>query len=158
LRLGVLLALRRGGTAEGRKTLPRFLDDADAGVRRAAIQWVAEERLKEYADKLAPAAERPPISRELVQAFIAAEQILAGQSPAALDEAGGDEFVSRIVQDARRPAAFRAVALRMLRPDHPRLNAELLQEFVTGSGAALKEEAVRALAFRDDAASQQLLC
>jgi putative membrane-bound dehydrogenase-like protein len=157
LRLGVLLSLRRGRSAAGRKALPRFLDDADPGVRRAAIQWVAEERLKEYADKLPAAAERVPISRDLVQAFIAAEQILAGQSPAALDEAGGDEFVARIVRDAHRPAAFRAVALRMLRPDHPSLKADLLREFVAGRDAALKEEAVRALAFREDVASQQTL-
>jgi putative membrane-bound dehydrogenase-like protein len=157
LRLGVLLALRHGGTAEGRKTLPRFLDDADPGVRRAAIQWVAEDRLKEYADKLSAAAERPPISRDLVQAFIAAEQILAGQSPAALDEAGGDEFVSRIVRDARRPAAFRAVALRMLRPDHPNLKSDLLREFVEGHDVALKEEALRTLIFREDVVAQQTL-
>jgi putative membrane-bound dehydrogenase-like protein len=157
LRVGVLLALRQGGSSDGRTALSQFLEDTDPGVRRAAIQWVAEERLKEYAGQMSAAAERPPISRDLVQAFIAAEQILAGQSPAALDEAGGDEFVARLVRDARRPAAFRAVALRMLRPDYPALKSDLLREFVKGRDAALKEEAVRTLVFREDAISQETL-
>ena len=32
----------------GRKQLPKFLADPDPAVRRAAVQWVGEERLKEH--------------------------------------------------------------------------------------------------------------
>jgi putative membrane-bound dehydrogenase-like protein len=157
LRLGTLVALRRAGTAEARAALPRFLEDADPAVRRAAIQWVAEEGLKEHTGRLAMAAERPPISRDLVQAYLAAEQILAGRPPSSLDDNGADDSIARIVQDAAKPATFRAVALRMLRPDHPALKSKLLRDLAEGRDASLKEEAVRALAFRDDAASQDIL-
>ena len=67
LRLGILLALRRGGTVEGRKLLPRFLADADPGVRRAAVQWVGEERLQGYAEAIAAAAAREPVTRDLFE-------------------------------------------------------------------------------------------
>src|SRR5262249_42249208 len=72
LRLGALLALRRSGTAEGRLLLPKFLADADPDVRRAAIQWVGEERLRDHATLLSASAAKPPVTRELFEALLAA--------------------------------------------------------------------------------------
>ena len=58
LRLGVLLALRRSGDAAGRDALPAFLADADPGVRRAAVQWIGEERLRRFAAPMETAVAR----------------------------------------------------------------------------------------------------
>src|SRR5262249_37138725 len=71
LRVGILLALRRAGEAEGRLKLPQFLDDADPVVRRAAIQWVGEENLHQYANLAKAAAFLQPISREVFEAYLA---------------------------------------------------------------------------------------
>jgi putative membrane-bound dehydrogenase-like protein len=157
LRLGVLLALRRSGTAEGRAMLPRFLADADPGVRRAAIQWVGEERVREHAALLKEAAARPPVTRELFEALLASEELLAGTKRQPTDEPGGSEFVAKVLPDASQPAAFRALALRMLRPDHPAVKPALLSEFLNGKDSDLRKEAVRTLVLRTDEPSQNLL-
>jgi putative membrane-bound dehydrogenase-like protein len=157
LRVGVLLALRRGGDAAGRKALLQFLDDPDPGVRRAAIQWVAEERLREFVPRLDASASRPPVTRELVEALLAARQVLSGAGAGALDEAGAQDQVARVVTDACQPAAFRVVALRMLRADHPALKAELLGQLLEKGEPDLRRGAVGALALREDGPSQGLL-
>jgi putative heme-binding domain-containing protein len=154
LRLGVLLALRRGGTAEGRAVLPKFLADADPAVRRAAIQWVGEERLRDQAPLLRAAAARPPVTRELFEALLAADDFLAGGNHKPTDEVGGQDYIAKVVKDATQPPALRAIALRMLRPDHPTLTAAVLRSFVDGKDTTLRGEAVRTLALRADDASQ----
>jgi putative membrane-bound dehydrogenase-like protein len=148
LRLGLLLALRRTGDADARGLVPTFLKDDDPDVRRAAVQWVAEERLADRAGLVREAALRPPVTRELLQAYLAAEELLAGKSGANQGEAG-QEYVAAIVRDGKYPPAVRALALRMLRPDHPKLNAANLQGFLQGDSALAREAAV-ALASRED--------
>lgn len=158
MRLGLLLALRRTGDYLGQKGLPRFLDDPDPAVRRAAIQWVGEEGLKQYAPLLERAASRPPVRRDLLQALLAARQFLDAPKRVFSDEVGGDDFLARIVADTGQPAAFRAGALRMLRPDHPSLTAPVLRRLLGGSDTSLQDEALRTLAFRSDGPCQALLC
>ncbi len=157
LRLGILLALRRAGEAAGRAALPRFLADADPDVRRAAIQWVGEEGLRDYAPLLQTSAAQPPVTRELFEALLASNQFLAGTKRKPTDEPSGEAFIAPIVGDAAQPPAFRALALRMLRPDHPALRPDLLRQFVEGSDPALQREALRTLALRRDEPSQEIL-
>jgi putative membrane-bound dehydrogenase-like protein len=157
LRLGLLLALRRSGDEEGRKRLPDFLADADPEVRRAAIQWVGEERLREYADQLQAAAARAPVTRELFEALLAANEFLAGNKPTVRDEIGSEVFVARILQDDSQPPAFRLLSLRMLRPDHPAVRVGLLKKFLDGKDPDLRREAMRTLSQRADDESQELL-
>jgi putative membrane-bound dehydrogenase-like protein len=156
-RLGVLLALRRSGEAEGLAQLPRFLDDADPSIRRAAIQWVAEEHLTEHKDAIAKAAAKEPVTRELFEALLAAQQMLDADPKKPLPESSGEEFVARIVKDPKQPAVFRTLSLRMLRPDHPSLTTELLNSMLTGGDAGARKEAIRTLAMRADEPSQKLL-
>jgi putative membrane-bound dehydrogenase-like protein len=157
LRLGILLTLRRCGDEEGRNQLPDFLADSDPDVRRAAIQWVGEEGLKEHADRLRQAAARPPVTRELFEALLAANDFLAGRKPFARDEAGSEAFVATILQDDSQPPAFRLLSLRMLRPDHPGVRVGLLRQLLEGKDQDLRREAVRTLCQRADEGSQELL-
>jgi putative heme-binding domain-containing protein len=156
LRLGALLALRRAGE-EGRALLPKFLADDSPEVRRAAIQWVGEGRLKEHQSLLRPAAARAPVTRELFEALLAATELLAGKVRGASDESAGAEYAARFLKDPDQPAAFRALALRMLRPDHPAVTVGLLNQFLAGGDKGLRAEAVRALALRADGPAQELL-
>jgi putative membrane-bound dehydrogenase-like protein len=155
-RLGVLLALR---WADRPGTLPIFLQDDDPSIRRAAIQWVAEERLDKYADLLDKAAAKEPHSREVFEAWLAAKEILDNPGPLKdpTKEPAGDALVLKVLKDAKQPAALRALALHMLRPDHPNLKLADLTPLLTGGDKALRTEAIRALAWRSDAESQKLL-
>jgi putative membrane-bound dehydrogenase-like protein len=155
LRLGVLLALRRAGEATGRKHLPKFLADPDPAVRRAAIQWVGEERLKEFQESIADSAAKEPVTRDLFEALLAATAMLADGGKSS-PETSGEEHLARVVKDVKQPAVFRTFALRMLRPDHPVLTTDLLAEMLKGP-QPLRSEVVRTMAMRADAGTQRML-
>lgn len=153
-RLGALLALRAAGD-EGRTALPEFLADTDPDVRRAAIQWVGEEGLKDHVEPMRAAAAKAPVSREVFTAWLAAESLLAGAKPT--QDEMIEESLLRVLRDGSRPAAVQAMALRMLRPDHPSLRTQELRKFFTRPDTSLRTEAVRSLALRSDSEAQTLL-
>jgi len=159
LRLGVLLALRRVAQTPKETKLLMFLDDADPAIRRASIQWVGEERLHEYARLLDKAAAKPPVTRELFEAWLAAKELLAnpGNLKNPNNEPGGDVFVLKVVGDAKQPASFRALALRMLRPDHAKLTLATLLALAKDSDLAMRGEAIKTLTWRGNATAQQAL-
>jgi putative heme-binding domain-containing protein len=157
MRVGALLALRRTGKREATQSLRGFLNDADPAVRRAAIQWVAEEHLSEFEPALEDAVDRRPISRQVFEAYVAAKEILAGVTRTPSDEPSGEEFVAKILLDESQSASLRALALRSLRPDHPALQTSQLERWISTGDAGVRNEAVRTLAARPDPASQRLL-
>jgi hypothetical protein len=118
---------------------------------------VGEERLREYAPLLKTSASRAPVTRELFEALLASEDLLRGVSRTPRDEPAGEQFIAKVIRDRAQPPAVRAVALRMLRPDHPAVGASDLHEFLNGPDADLRREAARTLALRADEPSQELL-
>jgi putative heme-binding domain-containing protein len=157
VRLGALLALRRLEEGRGRDLLAKFLDDTDPEVRRAAVQWVGEERLTRYKDAIARAAAKAPVKRDLFEAMLASQALLDGKKWDSSVEPSGEVYVAVIVKDAKQPAVFRTLALRMLRPDHPALKPALLKELLADHDEALRAQAARTLAQRGDDASQKML-
>src|SRR5207253_3898996 len=97
----------------------RFLADADPEVRRTAIQWIGEARLRDFAPRLGTSAAQAPVTPSLFQALLAANHLLANRPENS--EPIDQQFVAQIVRDAKQPAAFRVPALQLLRPDHPAL-------------------------------------
>ncbi|HMC90635.1 MAG TPA: HEAT repeat domain-containing protein, partial [Gemmataceae bacterium] len=157
IRVGVLLALRQAGEADGKRALPQFLADPDPGVRRAAIQWVGEERLKEFTPLLKTAVEREPMTRDVLEAYLATNALLAGERRKPGDEIGGEDYVAKVVRDGGQPGALRALGMEMLRPDHPALSARFLKEFLASSDERMRWPALRTLVMRSDEASQDML-
>src|SRR5439155_19175921 len=102
---------------------------------------------------------KEPLSREVFEAWLAAKELLANPGPLKnpSDERGGDVFVLRVLKDATQPAALRALALHMLRPDHPNVKLTDLTGCLDADDKALRSEAVRALAWRTETKAQQLL-
>jgi putative membrane-bound dehydrogenase-like protein len=157
VRLAVLLAVRRVDDPEARKAIPEFLTDADPAARRAAIQWVAEERLHEYAKLLPAAASKEPVTKDLFEAWLAANDFLSGKKRIPTDEPAGEDFIAKILKDDKQPIVFRKLAMRMLRPDHPGLDIERLRGFLASKETGLRREAIRSLVMRSDEPSQKLL-
>ncbi len=154
VRVGVLLALRRRGDAS---IIPRFLEDPDPGVRRAAIQWAGEDGLLELAPLLEKGALRPPATLETFEAFLAAHDFLDAKARVQLDEKGGESRLAKVLWDAAQPPEVRAFALRMLRPDHPSVSAAPLRDLLRAGHAALRLEAARSLAALPGEAAQESL-
>ncbi len=63
----------------------------------------------------------------------------------------------KVVKDTNQPSTIRALALRMLPPDKPGLEAAELRRFVDAPDSGLRSEAVRTLALRADEPSQAVL-
>lgn len=154
LRLGLLLALRRTGEATAREALPRLLSDDDPDVRRAAIQWVAEEKITEHATGLREYAFKPPVTRGLLEAWLKADQMLTGRMPA--EEEGDQNIANFVLLNDKLPAEVRAIALRMLPADHKMIDPGLLERHARGDDE-LARECVRTLVYRrDDRAAKAL--
>ena len=149
-RLGVLLALRKcydradfkDGEASAKAVLPRFLKDNDAAVRRAAIQWVGEQRITGLAEPLDEVV-RLPMTRDLFEAYLAAKSLLSGDKP---DKGQYIESqMAQIFPSDKNPAHMRALALKNLRVDHLALTIAKLKELLASDNAELRTEAIRAL-------------
>lgn len=153
VRLGVLLALRRTGDTSA---AAKFLEDADVAIRRAAIQWAGEAQLGDLAPAMEKTASRLPVTKEIFEAYLAATDLLAGRNPGQVDQVGSELLIARVFDDAGEPAALRALALRMLRPDHPSVAVRKLATLMEGD-AALRGEIVRSLMNRPDDAAQEIL-
>lgn len=156
MRVGVLLALRRADEAEGREMVRAFLGDGDPEVRRAAIQWVGEEKLKDFVPLLGASAAKLPVTRELFESYLGALDFL-NEKRDWNKETSGEEFVIKILHDAKQPAEIQTIALRMIRPDHPGLPPANLKTFLESDNEPLRTEAARTLALRGDAGAQDLL-
>jgi putative membrane-bound dehydrogenase-like protein len=156
-RLGLIVAMRRSGEAYCQAVIPKLLEESDPALRRAAIQWVGEDQLQHYAAALEGAASRPPTTREVFEAFIAANDFLNAGARREMDQRGSETYLAKVIGDAQKPPALRALALRMLRIDHPSLTVAKLQSLLAEKDDALRLESVRALAAKTDDAAQETL-
>ena len=153
VRLGVLIALRRtGDTTQAAK----FLEDSDVAVRRAAIQWVGEDKLGDLAAAMEKSAARLPVTKEIFEAYLASTDLLMGRNPQQVDQLGSEMLIARLFDDPNEAPAFRALALRTLRPDHPSVAVAKLEKLLDGD-PSLRLEALRSLAVRPDEAAQAVL-
>lgn len=156
-RLGLLLALRRKGGAPPPEVMKRLLEDPEPSVRRAAIQWVGEAELRDYAGAILVAATRAPVTREVFEAYIAASDFLDARSRAQIDQRGSDVQLAKVLQDAGQHSALRTLALRMIRKDHPSVTRALLEKLAASPDADLRLEAVKILALSADEPAQEVL-
>jgi putative membrane-bound dehydrogenase-like protein len=144
-RVGVVVALRESADPQARGPLSSLLTDPDATVRLAAIQWVAEQELKDYRPQVAEGLERGATTRALFEAYLAALERLDGTKRSLRDELGGQDYVAALLANPAASAAVRRRALRVLRPDHPTLTIERLHHLLTSSDVGLRLEVVRSL-------------
>lgn len=144
VRLGLFLATRRFDPKR-QELLEAALKGTDPELVRAAVQWIAEERLHEFKPQLEAVLEGRAISNDLFLATLAGLELLEGVKPAGIDQTPASQYVVAIVRDERRSPALRAQALRILAPDDKALNAKLLEKLLASSDPALRRETVRTL-------------
>jgi putative membrane-bound dehydrogenase-like protein len=153
VRLGVLLTAKHSTSPQRLSRLADWLKDSDPAIRRAAIQWVADERLQDYAARLDSALEGK-VTRVVFDAYVAALDHLAASAVAGKpDPFARYAQVLRLALDEKRDAELRALALRLLPTEHPGLTVEKLRALIA-SAAPVRTEAVRILATRHDPVAQ----
>jgi len=150
VRMAALLLLRERNDPRAIATLPKFFDDSDPAIRFAAVQWVGEHALAEYRPRVEAALARAD-TRQVFEGCLAALELLdraaKGEAPPPPpgDEVAGEEYVARVLADPAMPTGVRRLALRMLRPDHPALTYQRLQELFAAGDEDLRLEVVRTL-------------
>ncbi|MBI5760205.1 MAG: hypothetical protein HZA46_16940, partial [Planctomycetales bacterium] len=154
--LGFLLAARRR-TPVDKATVAIALDSRQPFVRRASVQWVAEEGLKEFRPQVAAILNDPGITSDLFLATLAALEMLDGVPPQEFDKTPASKYVVPLLKDANRPAAVRASALRLVAADDPALDAKLLKQLLASEDFTLRLETLRTLQFSSLAEAGELL-
>jgi putative heme-binding domain-containing protein len=143
-RLAIVLAAR-GKYPKAAELAELALQDPGLQIRRVAVQWVGEERLEQLRARVEDGLNDKRITSELFLATLAALEMLDGKNPVNFDKTPAGTYVLPLVHDARRPAAVRALALRMVSPADPALTAKLLGSLLVSDDATLRQEAIRTL-------------
>lgn len=144
-RLACLLILREANVPDGTRALPKFLRDPDTAVRFAAVQWVGEERLKEFRQPLIEALSAGPATSRLFGGYLSALERLDGVVRTSDNEWAGERYIVRALEDPATSAEARRWGVRMLRPDHPLLTVERLRGYLQSDDPGLQLEALRSL-------------
>jgi putative membrane-bound dehydrogenase-like protein len=153
-RIGMLLAWRASGHAEGVKRLHDFLRDSDEDVRFLAIKWIADHKLDEFR----PVVDEMLKDRALnVRLFSACSAALARLDDRDVSETKmADYFLDRL-KDEKTPSALRVLALQMIPASYPKLTLDLLGNLLVGGEPALQLEVVRSLCEHPKAGREKLL-
>lgn len=155
-RLGVLLTARRSHSAQRLSHLGEWLHDGDPAIRRAALQWVAEEQPRDFTDKL-DLALQGDVSKMVFDAFVAALDHFTAEQSIPERKAIATKRNVRILQialDTQRSPAVRAYAIHDLPTNDPGLTTDRLKTAIASGHGPPRTEAIRILATRAEAAAQ----
>ncbi|MBA3314841.1 MAG: hypothetical protein H0T47_16335 [Planctomycetaceae bacterium] len=120
------------------------LEDSDPDVRLYAVGWIADERIEALSDAIRHLLEASDITPRLFRAVIATVERLDGNSVSQKGDATAAGLIA-IVDDGSKPAALRAMALR-LTAGSELLSTERLSLLSKSEDDVLRREAVRSLA------------
>ncbi|MBY0396128.1 MAG: hypothetical protein K2X91_06605, partial [Thermoleophilia bacterium] len=148
VRLGALLVLRDAADPADpavQRGIRAALSDRDPDVLFAGIQWVAEERQMRYGDRLAMLLGETWVAPREFVALLAAFDRLSGRRQDPREEAPGEAYVAKLLagRDGIISGPLAVRALRMLRPDHPALTEDLLEQFLRDPNPTVQVEAIR---------------
>ncbi|QDU78930.1 NHL repeat protein [Polystyrenella longa] len=143
-RAGYLVALRLKNPANT-DGLKIALYDLDPLVQQTAVRWVGEEELQSLRPDLEKLLTNPHLTSLVFQYILASLERLDGEERTASAEVPGTQYILQMLNDAERPAAMRAQALRMLPPYHFGLTEKLLTSLLQSTDPLLKQEALYTL-------------
>ena len=142
--IAILLASRTSFPKD--QTFVQFgLQSPSPTIRRMAVQWAGEEKLKDLRPEVEKVLGSDPMTTELFMACLASLSLFDGKPPAEFEKTPPANYILAIVNDVSRPASLRATALRMLSPSQKELDAKLLGGMLASNDPGLQREAVRTL-------------
>ncbi|HEY4261640.1 MAG TPA: PVC-type heme-binding CxxCH protein, partial [Schlesneria sp.] len=139
-RLAIVLAARKQQPKSDR-LVAIALNDSDTDVRRVAVQWVAEEQLKQLRPRVEAILSSSGMTPELFLATLASLQMLDGGNPADFDKTPPENYVIPLIKDAKKSASVRVQALRLVAPTDKALSSPLLGGLAISDDKALRLEA-----------------
>ncbi|QVL32652.1 c-type cytochrome [Telmatocola sphagniphila] len=136
--------------AETQADLSALLTHADPVVRQTLVRIIAEQKLSAYYPKLSDVLSVQPVTRELVETFVAAENWIAFKEPVMRNEFDASEGVIRYLEDTKYPENIRAQFLKLADPNAPKLKTATLVKWAGSSKPDIRLQAVKLLAIRQD--------
>jgi putative membrane-bound dehydrogenase-like protein len=156
-RMAALLLLRECDTADCRGAIEAFLNDPDATIRFAAVQWVAESGLQTFRPQLERQLAGGAITGELFEALLAAFERLDGVKRLPHEEQSGQQYVLKRLFDPGTAGTVRRRALRSIRPDDGELTVAKLWPLAQAGDDELRREVVQTLQLAGKAEARPLL-
>jgi putative membrane-bound dehydrogenase-like protein len=143
MRLALVLAARQRFPKD-QELVSLFLKDPEQLVKRLAVQWAAEEKLKGLRPQVEAILSDPVLTSDLFLATLAGLEMLDGVNPVEFDKTPASKYVLPLVQKDG-PSAVRMLALRMAAPDDPALTLDLFKKLLVSPDEKLRLEAIRTL-------------
>lgn len=146
-RLVRLQTLRWHSQPDSEGALRNALQDSDPDVRLFAVRWIADERLDGYRDDVAKLLDGEIPTERYFLAVLAAIEWLDGDA-APRSSGISDGLLRRELANSQRSPQIKALALRLISPNHEWLTIERLREYLASDAPELRLEAVRTLAMQ----------
>lgn len=127
------------------------LNDVDADVLRATVQWIGRDELTQFRDELAKDLARKAITPELLTAYLAALAQLDGVMQHWTNGKVGDWWIEQadahrnvlpMLDDPTLPPAVLTQLLRVLPSGHPAWTEQRLSNLLSSTNIGLQIEAV----------------
>lgn len=147
-RLVGLQALRWSDKPLDDAVLRKALTDSDAKVRLYAIRWVADEHHTTLRGAVADLLKGEIPSERYYLALIGAVAWLDGDRTPP-PKSVVDNLLARELRNENRRPKIKALALRLLSPNHKHLTLETLNTYIEGDRSDFRREAVRTLALSE---------
>ena len=145
------VSLRQADNPSLRPLAADMLRSPDDVQRLMATLWIGEAKLTEHRAALENLLKTAANNRQLFACSLAALEMLDGKKPTdSRNEAAGDEYVLRLLQDEKTVSAVRRFALRTITPEHPKLTTDLLTRLLADPEEPVRLEAIRTLRQRPD--------
>jgi putative membrane-bound dehydrogenase-like protein len=156
VRLAALLAARRQNPAN-ETMVEAGLEQSSTLVRRAAMQWAGEMRMKSLRPEVEKSLSRTPTDRDMFLSAVAALEMIDGKDPKDFDKTPAGKYVAPLLKDEKAPAGVLVEALRLVDPDDGVVTIELLRRLIASDDQRLRREALRTLAMRTRSDAVDLL-
>ena len=168
-RMGALLLLRKSGSLVAQSYLPTFLHDPTEEIRILALKWISEENLRDFRNEVESSFNKAGnMSNKLFDAYMVTFQYLEGEFNQKNHFMEGDEHVSQsfykrqkfLIEAAKNKNlnhSIRARALAGINPNHPFLDLNTLNDFISEDNVPLQIEAIRSMAVRTEPEARQIL-
>ena len=153
-RMALALGARMVPDLPIRQVVPDLLASTDPRLQLVGLLWLSEIPPKLAAPELwrvESLIQREGISRQAFEVAVALLDRLGGAAVDPKQEASGDVFVLKLLQNEKVSPATRRFAIRSLRPDHPALTTELLAKLLADEQSSIRLEAIRTIRQRPDA-------
>ena len=143
-RLEHLKALRWKGIENPVPLLRQTLEDPHPDVRLFAVRWICDQHMDELRNPVSDLLADPQISeRDYLCILSAVDWLSEDRKPRTKDIADG--LLAREVRNSKRSPQTRALALRLISPDHSDVTFHRLEKFLQSHHQPLRREAIRTL-------------